>query len=94
MFARWVVSKDVPAEDRDRIAATIGRALDTWTDRLPDITARRGEELGLDAESIREYLGTFRYRIGPVEGFGEQTFEGMLRDEGMLDEGTFQEEES
>ena len=84
VFARWVVSREVPEEDRGRIAATIGRSLDTWTERLDDITARRGAELDLDAEEIRDYLGTFRYRIGPVEGFGEQTFEGMLRDEDLI----------
>lgn len=81
VFARWVVAKEVPAEDRVRIEAAVGASLDTWEDRVPEIAARRGAELGLDEEGIREYLSTFRYRLGPLEALGEQTFENLL-DEG------------
>ncbi len=78
VFARWTVSKDVPAEDRARIAAAVGASLDAWEDRVPEIAARRGDALGLDEDGIREYLSTFRYRLGPLEVLGEQTFESML----------------
>ena len=80
VFARWVVSKDVAAEDRERIEAAVGASLDTWEDRVADITARRGGELGLDEEGIHDYLSTFHYRLGPLEALGEQTFESMLNE--------------
>ncbi|MGQ0721553.1 MAG: menaquinone biosynthetic enzyme MqnA/MqnD family protein [Candidatus Eiseniibacteriota bacterium] len=81
VFARWVVSRDVPEEDRERIRTSLERSLETWEERVPEIAARRGPEFDLDAESIRQYLETFRYRIGPVETFGEQAFEAMLAEE-------------
>ncbi len=80
VFARWVVHRDVPAEDRERISAAIAASLDGWKLRVPEIAARRGDELGLDGESVLRYLSTFRYRIGPVETLGEQTFESMLKE--------------
>lgn len=80
VFARWVVSKDVPAEDRARIEAAIDASLATWEDRLADITARRGDDVGLDEEGIREYLANFHYRLGPLEALGEQTFESLLNE--------------
>jgi chorismate dehydratase len=78
VFARWMVAKSVPAADRDAIEAAIGASLDSWEERLDDITARRGEDVDLDREGIHRYLSTFRYRIGPVEALGQRTFEGML----------------
>jgi len=81
VFARWVVSKDVCEDDRRRIEESIGRALDGWEDRLAEITARRGDEFGLDEEGIHDYLSTFRYRIGPIEALGEQTFESLCGEE-------------
>jgi len=78
VFARWVVSRDVPADDRERIRATIEASLETWEDRVDEIAARRGEELDLDADGIHRYLSTFRYHLGPVETLGEQTFEALL----------------
>jgi chorismate dehydratase len=80
VFARWVVSKEISDEDRARIEACIDRSLDGWKLRLPEIASRRSEEFGLDARGVRQYLSTFRYRIGPVEALGEQTFEALLGD--------------
>jgi chorismate dehydratase len=81
VYARWVVAKDVPPDERRRIHDAIDASLGTWEDRIEEIAARRGPELGLDQEAIHEYLATFRYRIGPVESLGEQTFEGLLREQ-------------
>jgi chorismate dehydratase len=80
VFARWAVSKDVPKEDRKRISAAIAKSLDGWRLRVPEIASRRAEELGLEGESVLRYLSTFRYRIGPVEALGEQTFEALLKE--------------
>jgi len=82
VFARWVVAKEVPEAERERIAATIARSLDGWRLRLPEIASRRGREFGLDGEGVLRYLSTFRYRIGPVEQLGEQTFEAMVEELG------------
>jgi chorismate dehydratase len=78
VFARWMVSREVPEEDRARIREAITASLDTWEDRVTDITVRRGDDVDLDEAGIHRYLSTFRYRLGPVERLGEQTFEGML----------------
>ncbi|MBZ0269065.1 menaquinone biosynthesis protein [bacterium] len=80
VFARWMVARSVPAADRAVIEAAIAASLDTWEDRLDDITARRGEDVDLDRDGIHRYLSTFRYRIGPVEEMGERTFEGHLKE--------------
>ena len=82
VFARWVVSREVPAAERDRIAESLEQSLESWKLRIPEIAARRGPEFGLDGGGIRKYLSTFRYRIGPVETLGEQTFEDLLKELG------------
>jgi hypothetical protein len=46
-----------------------------------EIAARRGDDLQLDADEIREYLSAFRYRIGPLEALGEHTFESLIGEE-------------
>ena len=80
MFARWVVAKEIPAEDRERISASLSASLASWRLRVPEIAARRGPDFGLEGEGILRYLSTFRYRIGPVEALGEQTFETLLEE--------------
>jgi len=82
VFARWVVSREIPEEDRVRIRETIEASLDTWEDRVGEITARRGDDLDLDEKGIHRYLSTFRYRLGPVEALGEQAFEARLNEMG------------
>lgn len=81
VFARWVASREVPEADRARILESLESSLDGWKLRIPEIAARRGPEFGLDARSIREYLETFRYHIGPVEAMGEDTFRALLNEE-------------
>jgi chorismate dehydratase len=80
VFARWVVSTEVPPEERRLIAAAIGRSLDGWKLRVPEIAARRGAEFGLDGDGVLQYLSNFRYRLGPVETMGERMFEAMLEE--------------
>ncbi|MCA9752841.1 MAG: menaquinone biosynthesis protein [Gemmatimonadetes bacterium] len=80
VFARWVVAKEIPAEDRERISASLSASLASWRLRVPEIAARRGPDFGLEGEGILRYLSTFRYRIGPVEALGEQTFETLLEE--------------
>jgi len=81
VFARWVVSKETSEDDRRRILAAVEASLATWEDRVDEIAARRSDELGLDADGIRDYLSIFRFRLGPVEALGEQTFESLLSEE-------------
>jgi chorismate dehydratase len=81
VFARWVVSCEVPEAERERIREALERSLATWRERVGEIAARRGGEFGLDEEGVREYLATFQYRLGPAEEFGERTFEELLRGE-------------
>jgi chorismate dehydratase len=80
VFARWVVSKAVPQADRARIRESLERSLATWEDRMDEIMERRGKDFDLDESSVRQYLETFRYRLGPVEEFAEGTFRRMLEE--------------
>jgi len=81
VFARWVVSKEVPEEERRALARVVDESLSAWELRIPEIAARRGRALGLDGRGVRDYLSTFTYRIGPVEELGLRTFEEMLEEE-------------
>jgi chorismate dehydratase len=78
VFARWVVSKDVPDEDRRRIEEALEASLETWEDRIAEIAARRGGEVGLDEEGVLAYLRGLRYRLGPIEDMAERTFGELL----------------
>jgi len=80
VFARWMVAKSVPAADRAVIEAAIASSLESWEDRLDDITARCGHRVDLDRDGVHRYLSTFRYRIGPVEEMGQRTFEELLKE--------------
>jgi chorismate dehydratase len=80
VFARWVVSKHLAGPERERISRVVAASLDSWRLRIPEIAARRGPEFDLDGNAIREYLSSFRYRIGPVEMLGQQTFESLLEE--------------
>jgi chorismate dehydratase len=81
VFARWVVSKDVPEEDRRALAENLESSLRGWELRIPEIAARRGREFDLDGRAVRRYLSTFIYRIGPVEELGQQAFEELLEED-------------
>jgi chorismate dehydratase len=81
VFARWVVSKDVPQDDRRAIARSLEVSLAGWQRRLPEIAARRGRALGLDGQGVRRYLSTFTYRLGPVEEMGLRAFREMLEED-------------
>ncbi len=85
VFARWVVSRGARASERDRIAASLGSSLETWPARVPEIAARRGRDLGLGADEIREYLSTFTYRLGAAEEYGERAFRELLADSEVAD---------
>lgn len=74
-YARWIVSKDVSAEDRARISSSIGASLATWRSRVAEIAGRRGAALGMSEMEIANYLSGFRYRIGTREAAGERRFE-------------------
>jgi chorismate dehydratase len=78
VFARWVVARDVAEVDRDRIADAVGRSLEGWRARVAEIAERRGAELGMSADEIEEYLGTFTYRLGTAEEDAELRFSEML----------------
>ena len=86
VFARWVISRRVPARERERIAASLADALASWPARVPEIAARRGAELAFGVDEIREYLSTFIYRLGPAEEYGERAFRESLVDIESADE--------
>jgi chorismate dehydratase len=81
VFARWVVSKDVPEDDRQMLADCVEKSLSGWELRIPEIAARRGREFELDGRGVKHYLSTFTYRLGPIEELGLRTFEEMLQED-------------
>ena len=86
MFARWVISRGAEASERERIAACLASALASWPARVREIGVRRGPELGLGADEIREYLSVFICRLGPAEEYGERVFREMLAEVEVTDE--------
>lgn len=79
VYARWVVAKDVPEDDRDRIADAIDHSLEHWEDRVAEIERRRGKALGMNEAEIASYLGAFKYRLGSREEAAERRFEELVR---------------
>jgi chorismate dehydratase len=78
VFARWAIKKDTPAAAREWIETALIASLESWPERVGEITARRGGALGLDEKLVHDYLATFTYRLGPVEEMGEKTFRKLL----------------
>jgi chorismate dehydratase len=78
VFARWVVRRAVPNEDKKRLERAIGASFDVAMANLGDVARAHDGHAGLTAAEIVEYLRTFRYRLGPAEEAGLDRFRAML----------------
>jgi chorismate dehydratase len=67
VFARWVVRRDVPAADRERLCTLLEQSMaGNWKD-LDRIAAPRAAELGMTIAEVREYLEGFHFHAGAQE---------------------------
>lgn len=64
VFAAWMQRTGAAAEEVAEAVDYLGRQLSINRANLGALAARR-PDLGLDAGSVRDYLGTFQYRFGP-----------------------------
>jgi chorismate dehydratase len=67
VFARWVVRRDLPASDRDRLCALLEHSMATSRSQLDRICAARAAALGMTIGEVREYLEGFRFRATAAE---------------------------
>lgn len=67
VFARWVVRKDLPVADRDRLCALLEQSIATGWPQLDRIAAPRAAALHMTIDEVREYLEGFRFRATAAE---------------------------
>jgi predicted solute-binding protein len=67
VFARWVVRRDLPAPDRDRLVSLLDESIATGWPQLDRIGAPRAAALGMTIAEVREYLEAFHFRAGDAE---------------------------
>ena len=67
VFARWVVRKDLPEADRERLCSLLEQSLESGWPRLEHIAASRAAELNMTIDEVREYLQGFRFRMTASE---------------------------
>ena len=78
VFALWIVRRDLPQGDKDRLAATIQSGLDQGLDKLPE--ARDGvPDLGMSGADVREYLEGFSFTVGDHERRAIKEFTGLVQ---------------
>lgn len=80
VFALWVVRKDLPQEEKKVLAMRFEDAFFEGMTHLPEIAARRSQDLGMKPAAIEAYLRNFRYRLGPEERKGLDEFARLVRE--------------
>jgi chorismate dehydratase len=66
VFAVWIVRRSIDEKTVAYLASMIERSLEIGLARLDEI-ARERQDLGMDAQEVREYLEGFNYRLGEKE---------------------------
>jgi chorismate dehydratase len=67
MFARWMVRRDLPGPERDRLVALLDESIATGWPQLERIAARRAAALHMSIDEVREYLHGFHFRATAAE---------------------------
>jgi len=89
VFARFVVRKDLPDADKQRLVRMIDLSIaEGWT-HFERVVGPRAAELHMTIEEMREYLQGFRFRATPAEHQAMAKFrqlDAALRAAGASDE--------
>lgn len=67
VFARWVVRRDLPATERERLVAMLDRSIAEGWKHFERVTAPRATQVHMTIEEMREYLQGFRFRMTAAE---------------------------
>lgn len=67
VFARWVVRKDIPQVEQDRVGALLDRNLREGWPQLDRIAAAHAANLQMTLDEVRVYLEGFRFRMTAAE---------------------------
>lgn len=84
VFAVWVVRKDAPAEEKQRLLRHLQRQLAGNLGRLDALAAERAESLGAPKDELAAYLTRFVYRFGDAEEQAIKLFERLAREHQLI----------
>jgi len=79
VFARWVINKSVPSEEKNRLLEIIKSSLAAGLDSIPAIALYQSSLLKIPAQSIVDYLTGIVYELGPQEEEGAGVFRELAR---------------
>ncbi len=67
VFARWVVRRDLPGEEKARLVEMLDRSIAEGWEHFERVVAPRAGDLNMTIEEMREYLQGFRFRSTEAE---------------------------
>ncbi|HEX7880280.1 MAG TPA: menaquinone biosynthesis protein [Candidatus Eisenbacteria bacterium] len=78
VFALWVVKRDLPLEEKKILSMRFEDSLYEGLKAIPIIATERSADLGLPPDELEAYLRHFRYRLGPDDWEGLNTFRRLI----------------
>ena len=78
VFARWVIRKTAPAEERQRLHHQIAASIPAALANVETIARKRHADLGLTPEEVKEYVQSFHYVMGEEEQQAVERFRRLL----------------
>jgi len=78
VFALWAVKRSLPLEEKKILAMRFEDAFFDGMKHIADIGLKRAPDLGISPKAVEEYLRNFRYRLGPDDWEGLETFKRMF----------------
>lgn len=84
VFAVWAIRKDAAPEEKKRLEQALSGTLGRNLNQLPAIAAERSADLGVPAEELATYLGSFIYRLGAQEEAGIAKFQELVNGAHLL----------
>lgn len=79
VFARWMVRRDLPAAERERLCAMLDESIESGWSRLERIGDAHANALNMTIDEVREYLQGFRFRATAAEEESMRKFHRLDR---------------
>jgi chorismate dehydratase len=77
VFARWMVRRDLPAEDQTRLVAMLDRSLQEGWAHFERVVSPRAADLTMTVEEMADYLRGFRFRMTAAEHGAVERFRSL-----------------
>ena len=84
VFAVWAIRKDAAAPDKKALELALSGALGGNLRRLDAIAREASPSLGVPAEELQAYLGSFIYRLSQPEEDGIRRFQELVHEFHLL----------